>query len=139
MKISIDRIKKEKKVEVSYQDTQFENSSLREHTTGGLNVNVILSLAGETGVMIKGDISGEFSLECDRCCTRFSQHKKILIDEVFEIEEKEISSRMIDLDTRIHDIVLTSFPMKILCNENCKGICSGCGANLNKEECKCKK
>jgi uncharacterized protein len=27
--------------------------------------------------------------------------------------------------------------MKLLCNENCKGICAGCGADLNTELCKC--
>ena len=27
--------------------------------------------------------------------------------------------------------------MKVLCKDNCKGICSRCGANLNKGDCGC--
>jgi len=30
-----------------------------------------------------------------------------------------------------------SIPMKLLCREDCQGICPGCGANLNQEACRC--
>jgi len=29
--------------------------------------------------------------------------------------------------------------MRILCREDCKGLCPGCGANLNIEPCRCEK
>ena len=28
---------------------------------------------------------------------------------------------------------------KTLCSEDCKGLCPGCGVNLNHEACRCKK
>ncbi|MFC2150329.1 DUF177 domain-containing protein [Calditrichota bacterium] len=39
--------------------------------------------------------------------------------------------------TEAVDAVELSFPPKILCREDCKGICFGCRKNLNKEECTC--
>lgn len=30
-----------------------------------------------------------------------------------------------------------NMPHKVLCGEDCKGLCTGCGANLNKEDCRC--
>jgi uncharacterized protein len=38
----------------------------------------------------------------------------------------------------VYDEVLTEWPLKVLCKEDCKGICSQCGANLNHETCSCK-
>ena len=30
-----------------------------------------------------------------------------------------------------------NLPQKVLCDEDCKGLCPKCGANLNKETCSC--
>ena len=35
--------------------------------------------------------------------------------------------------------LLLNLPMKHLCREDCKGLCPGCGVNLNREPCRCKK
>jgi len=137
MKISIDRIKKEKEVYLDYEDDQFQNKQLRESTRGPLKIKFVISLVGNTNVRIKGEIEGIFELVCDRCADSFFQNKKIELDEIFELSKKELSDRLVDLDSKVRDIVVMSFPIKILCNENCKGICLGCGVNLNKEKCKC--
>jgi uncharacterized protein len=137
MKISIDRIKKEKEVYLDYEDDQFQNKQLRESTRGPLKIKFVISLVGNTNVRIKGEIEGIFELVCDRCADSFLQNKKIELDEIFELSKKELSDRLVDLDSKVRDIVVMSYPIKILCNENCKGICLGCGVNLNKEKCKC--
>jgi uncharacterized protein len=137
MKISIDRIKKEKEVYLDYEDDQFQNKQLRESTRGPLKIKFVISLVGNTNVRIKGKIEGIFELVCDRCADSFLQNKKIELDEIFELSKKELSDRLVDLDSKVRDIVVMSYPIKILCNENCKGICLGCGVNLNKEKCKC--
>jgi uncharacterized protein len=137
MKISIDRIKKEKEVYLDYEDDQFQNKQLRESTRDPLKIKFVISLVGNTNVRIKGEIEGIFELVCDRCADSFLQNKKIELDEIFELSKKELSDRLVDLDSKVRDIVVMSFPIKILCNENCKGICLGCGVNLNKEKCKC--
>lgn len=47
--------------------------------------------------------------------------------------------RFYDLTDDIRENLLLSMPMRIKCKEDCKGLCTSCGANLNKEKCSCKK
>ncbi|NIT14548.1 MAG: DUF177 domain-containing protein, partial [Candidatus Dadabacteria bacterium] len=44
----------------------------------------------------------------------------------------------IDITDYLTEMISTSFPLKILCSDNCKGLCSNCGADLNIEDCTCK-
>jgi len=44
----------------------------------------------------------------------------------------------ISLDDDIRQILLLQIPIKVLCSEDCRGICPHCGANLNTESCNCK-
>ena len=43
----------------------------------------------------------------------------------------------LNLDEIFRDEVILDVPMKHLCKEDCKGICFGCGQNLNDGECRC--
>lgn len=138
MKISIDRLKIERKISLEYKDSQLEDTSLREHTIGPLSVKVVISIVGNENVKLEGEIEGDFELVCDRCCENFLQHNVIKVDNIFEIEKKEFEERMIHIDFRIKELVLSYFPIKILCNNFCKGICIKCGTNLNKQGCRCK-
>ena len=54
-------------------------------------------------------------------------------------EEDELSYDMptIILDDIISTFFIMNFPSKILCMENCKGLCDKCGQNLNDGECDC--
>ena len=44
-----------------------------------------------------------------------------------------------DLDEVVREQIYFSLPMKSLCRKDCSGLCPLCGANLNMEECKCRK
>ncbi|MGH7808194.1 MAG: YceD family protein [Thermodesulfobacteriota bacterium] len=43
-----------------------------------------------------------------------------------------------DLGNYLREIIAMSLPVKVLCEEDCKGLCSNCGANLNLQICSCK-
>ena len=45
----------------------------------------------------------------------------------------------LDLDSRIIEQLEVEFPIRFLCKEDCKGLCSQCGADLNINECSCQK
>ena len=45
----------------------------------------------------------------------------------------------LDVDKLIYGEILVNWPMKVLCKEDCKGVCQFCGANLNEGQCSCKK
>ena len=88
---------------------------------------------------------------CDRClkpieCKTESNLERTLVkrgsveneDEegiYLEIEE----GGFLSADEEIREEFVLSFPTKHLCHEDCKGLCQDCGADLNVEECKCKK
>ena len=54
-------------------------------------------------------------------------------------EDYYLEGTSFDTEVLIHNEVLVNLPMKVLCRENCKGICNRCGANLNYETCECDK
>ncbi len=44
----------------------------------------------------------------------------------------------IDITDYLCEMVSISFPVKILCDESCKGLCTNCGIDLNMDNCSCK-
>ncbi len=56
-----------------------------------------------------------------------------------EIDRFYYQDEMVDLLPLFHDTVLLSIPLAPVCREECKGICPGCGVNLNSEVCQCEK
>lgn len=50
-----------------------------------------------------------------------------------------VKNGLLDIDRELVEDLLLEFPMKLLCKENCKGICPKCGKNLNKNSCDCDK
>jgi uncharacterized protein len=44
----------------------------------------------------------------------------------------------LSLDQLIFENLVADMPIQIRCNDECKGLCSGCGTNLNTETCDCK-
>ena len=47
------------------------------------------------------------------------------------------SAEEIDLEPLIAEQVILALPTRPLCSDDCRGLCSQCGANLNKEACAC--
>ena len=45
----------------------------------------------------------------------------------------------IDLDEILSTCFVLDMETKFLCDEDCKGLCSSCGQNLNLGPCKCRK
>lgn len=87
--------------------------------------------------------------QCDRCLKDFDrvieERSELLFHigpDKLETEEEEVilltpEEKEIDLTSHISEMLILSVPMKILCEENCKGICPNCGSDLNTEACNC--
>jgi uncharacterized protein len=101
----------------------------------------------EEGVAVKGKGFFRAKLPCDRCLKPVDMDFSFDFDEVFSSKssksngEKEgfiINSRdNIDLDSLVKESVVSVIPMKVVCSDNCKGLCPTCGKNLNFETCEC--
>ena len=59
-------------------------------------------------------------------------------EEDFVLLTDTIESRY-DIFPRVLEAVLLELPIRVLCREDCKGLCSACGANLNEGACDCPK
>ena len=66
-----------------------------------------------------------------------------LLDESLEGEEDEdmvlLEEGTVDLDQLAYTAYVLDMDTKYLCSEDCKGLCPGCGVNLNREACRCRK
>lgn len=101
-----------------------------------------------------GTLEAEVEMECSRCLAPFSfavrpkfdyylvprrhveEWAEVVLDETSK-REVEVDSLEFDLLHLTAELVRLGLPMKPLCAEACRGICLGCGADLNREECTC--
>ena len=49
------------------------------------------------------------------------------------------TGHVLELDDAVRTAVLLELPSRILCKEDCRGLCAQCGANLNVNACSCQK
>ena len=112
---------------------------------------VKLKITNLGGRKVKIELEGEvtLSLPCDRCLREVAEVVSFQTErEVdFSMTEEERTAELdetnfingydLDVDAFVCEEILLGFPMKVLCQEDCKGICKVCGANLNEGECGC--
>lgn len=95
----------------------------------------------------KGEVTAV--IPCDRCLADVQVkipldfHKKVSVDpECADVTEEldeanYIDGYSFDVEQLIYNELLVGWPTKILCSEDCKGICNVCGQNLNEGACDC--
>ena len=44
---------------------------------------------------------------------------------------------VVDLAEVAREQVDLALPLRVLCRDDCRGLCPGCGADLNREACRC--
>ena len=105
-----------------------------------IKVNGNVSLTGKHSAYIECEISFTLSGECTRCLKQ--TENTYFADIAFECDDQsemvKVINDKISLDKIVEDTVILNMPINFLCSEDCKGICLGCGVNLNDEDCKCK-
>lgn len=103
-------------------------------------------------ITLTAEASMSYRTHCARCLAvvedtvRFLCEKTVADEKgLLRLENTEnddyvqIKGGKLDLDAPICDEILLGFPMRILCSDDCKGLCAGCGADLNREACRCTK
>ena len=117
-------------------------------------VTLILSNIGNGKARIEGHAEIVFDTGCDRCLTevpttlalkfeRDAASPDTALDSSIEEGDREddqldfMEGYQLNVETFVYNEILLNWPMKILCKEDCKGICSVCGQNLNHGECGC--
>lgn len=114
-------------------------------------------------VLLEGDLRGLVELECSRCGKRYPhplrEEFRLMLEPAQgreptdpegvrglvetgmclgeDLEAGWFRGALIRLDDFFGEVIALTMPLQPLCDENCKGICSHCGGNLNVTECDC--
>jgi len=95
----------------------------------------------ETGIAIKGDMRYIFSLRqsetSDEKTSRSSDDDIGEPDGAEEIISIDPQKADIDMAPYIWETMILNLPQRVLCVEECKGLCIKCGSNRNEAECAC--
>lgn len=101
---------------------------------------------GADEARVEGNVRFTFATQCDRCLTDVPtmldiKFERIVTSPDAETEDEDSRQFMdgyqLDVDALVQNEILVNWPVKILCKEDCKGICPKCGQNLNTGECGC--
>lgn len=119
--------------------------------TASPQVNARLVREGSV-VHFRADTDVTFKTVCSRC----AEETETVVDVPIQLRLKPKSQRAVigaddeELDFGIYEgeeidcsdvaeeYIVLALPFTVLCNNNCRGLCAGCGANLNREPCRCK-
>lgn len=101
-------------------------------------------------ILFKMNITTTGKFRCDRCLDEFQQPVTTAYSLVYlydtqdaaQYKEEEVQlmtpdTVYIDPTEDVRQMIMLSIPLKLLCREECKGLCSRCGENLNNTTCTC--
>jgi uncharacterized protein len=77
-------------------------------------------------------VKSHYESFCSRCLEELKQDWTTKFTLTFDTKEY---TEFIEMDEDIRQELVLNLPVRILCREDCKGLCIDCGANLNKKEC----
>jgi uncharacterized protein len=101
-----------------------------------------------TGIVkIQARATAKMQTICDRCAGDFTQKMDVPVDHILVTSLNDESNDdfillekpQLDLDQLVTEDIFLALPTKILCKNDCKGICQKCGKNLNHGQCSCEK
>jgi DUF177 domain-containing protein len=159
MKISVDDVPQSPK-EINFSESVEELNEIYRRSKNPdfefpplLEVDLVYYRAGPE-LFFSGNFSGRFTACCGRCLDKF----KFILSKGFEfvltpgpvksergaeeLRADELglsfySSDEIELAPLIMEQVMLALPTRPLCSDDCRGLCGGCGANLNSDPCVC--
>lgn len=135
-------------------DYDFEGKAtdleIYEPYIGNFKTNIVVSKF-DNQIILDSETSITANLVCDRCAEEFHSEIKSNFRTVYlfrisnddsESEKVDVvyihpDTDKIDLDADVRDFAILAVPMKKLCSEDCRGLCPGCGKNLNEGPCNC--
>jgi uncharacterized protein len=122
---------------------------LNSHFGGEVRVEADVEKSGDQ-LVLRALVRAEGRFECDRCAGEFdfpvsTSYRMYYVHEgasfqgidPAELQVIPEGSGSIDIADDVRQTVLLAVPLKLLCGEDCRGLCPGCGKNLNEETCSC--
>ena len=115
-----------------------------------LSWQIDISNTGDA-LLVTGTVEGEAKTACARCLETIAFPVTGEIEGYFLLNSEEAApedmdedefdllseDKVIDVEPLATAALLLEFPLVPLCDDECKGLCSTCGANLNEGPCGC--
>ncbi|MBN1643538.1 MAG: DUF177 domain-containing protein [Dehalococcoidales bacterium] len=106
-------------------------------------------------ILAQGTLTASVRMTCSRCLKPFGSKIRLNVQEEYFptidiVTGEKMSSpeeegsftidehHVLDLTEAIRQYIVMALPMKPLCRENCAGLCSICGKDLNEGDCGCR-
>lgn len=111
-------------------------------------VGFVFRNTGRGRAEIEGTATFFFDADCDRCLKPVKQEIALSFSRevwapdtaadpsVYE-EQPFMDGFQLNVEELLNSEIVTSWPMKILCKPDCKGLCPKCGRDLNTGTCDC--
>lgn len=147
---------KVKNLSVMYDQESFHYMGNDYPVSDRSDISITLTNIGTGCVLVEGKLELALTIPCDRCLQSVkvplsvvfthqvlsperedTASKETSNDASFDDEQNFVSGYELDTDALINNEILINMPVKVLCREDCKGICPVCGHNLNEGECGC--
>ena len=108
----------------------------------------------DRAILAEGTLHTEVEISCSRCLSPYIHHLTLdIMEEYFPTIDVVTGApldvpddpacftidknHVLDLSEAVRQYALMGIPMKPLCRDDCAGLCSSCGANLNLSKCDC--
>jgi len=101
--------------------------------TAPLDIKGNIKRVGDT-VLAQVQVKSRFSFSCARCLADSETGLNLNLNFDYPIDK---STEFVDVGEDIRQEIILNLNPRLVCSEDCKGLCKGCGADLNKEQCKC--
>ncbi len=102
---------------------------------------------GADKARIEGGVTLVFQTRCDRCLKEVPTRLELVFDrlatspEVIAGEDEDsrdcMEGSQLDVEAFVRNEILVNWPVKILCREDCRGVCPVCGQDRNTGDCGC--
>ena len=98
-------------------------------------------------VYLEAEVNLAFDCLCDNCVESIKKNLSFSFKHLPVVKEEadsdvdciSVKDYKLDLDSLIIEDIILEFPSKILCSNDCLGLCLKCGKNLNHGDCGCAK
>ena len=142
-------------LDIDFDLTPFDYSEDRSSNLWGVHFSTPLKVIGKitnsAGYMhMTIETSIDYVAPCSRCLCDvegsfgFSLEKTVAPAKTLESQDEDklddyviIEDGFLDIDEMLLELLELDFPSKILCKEECLGLCSKCGKDLNEGACGC--
>jgi uncharacterized protein len=158
MKLPLDEITEESR-ECKFSITSERIAELLEtkipseyRSPAGMKSSVTVYRATED-IFLSGNIEGEVVADCARCLVSvpisasFDFQTVLLPEPVAEEKGSDLGAddlalghyggEELDFEPLCVEQLILQLPSRLLCKDDCRGLCINCGSNLNTETCRC--